>query len=96
MAQKHSIDKRYVYFFMVVYLKIATINCNGLRDRSKSCLVFDFLRKSCVDVVLLQETYSTLDVEFLWSSEWRRNSIWNSGTNNARGVAILISNNYLY
>ena len=67
---------------MVVYLKIATLNCNGLWDR------FDFLRKSCTDVVLLQETYSTPDVEFLWSNEWRKISIWNSGTNNARGVAI--------
>ena len=74
---------------MVVYLKIATLNCNGLRDRSKRCLIFDFLRKSCADVVLLQETYSTPDVEFLWSNEWRKISIWNSGTNNARGVAIL-------
>ena len=80
---------------MVVYLKIATLNCNGLRDRSKRCLVFVFLRKNCADVVLLQETYSTPDVEFLWSNEWRKISIWNSGTNNAIGIAILIFNDYL-
>ena len=30
---------------MVVYLKIATLNCNRLRDRSKRCLVFDFCEK---------------------------------------------------
>ena len=51
--------------------------------------------KSCADVVLLQETYSTPNVEFLRSNEWRKNSIRNSGTNIARGVAVLIFDNYL-
>ena len=54
------------------------------------------MRNSCADVVLLQETYSTPDIEFLWSNKWRKNSILNSGTNNVREVAILILNEYLY
>ena len=80
---------------MVICLKIATLNCNGLRDHGKRNLVFELLRKSGNDVVLLQETYSTPDVEFRWSNEWRKTAIWNSGTNIARGVAILVYNDQL-
>ena len=80
---------------MVIYLKIATLNCNGLRGQEKRNLVFELVCKSGNDVVLLQETYSTPDVECRWSNEWRKAAIWNSGTNNARGVAISVCNDQL-
>ena len=55
----------------------------------------DILKTSENDVVLLQETYSTPGVEFRWSNKWRKTAIWNSETNNARGVAILVCNDQL-
>jgi len=78
---------------MVMYLKIATLNCNGLRNDAKRALIFDKLRNSNVDVVLLQETFSTPEVEFQWSMA--KNAFWNSWHNNARVVAILFCNDQL-
>ena len=80
---------------MVIYSKIATLNCNGLRNQQKRILIFELLRRSGNDVVLLQETYSTPDIEFRWSNEWCKTAFWYSGTNNARGVAILVCNDQL-
>ena len=67
----------------------------GLKDQGKPNLVFELLRKGGNDTVLLQKTYSTSDVKFCWSNERRKTVIWNSGTNNARGIAILVYNDHL-
>ena len=57
-------------------------------------MVFDFLRKSSTGVGLLQKTYNTPDVEFPRLHELRKISIWDSGKNKTRKVAILIFNDY--
>ena len=59
-GSKALIDKIYVHLFIVIYLKL-----QRAKGSIKKCLVFEFLPKSCADIVLLQETYSTPDVEFL-------------------------------
>jgi exonuclease III len=42
-------------------LSLATINVNGLRDKKKRDLVFNWLVAKQIDVICLQETHSTKD-----------------------------------
>ena len=46
------------------------------------------------DIVFLQETHSTQGNEVFWQREWVAILICSHGANNARGVAILIRNNF--
>ena len=43
---------------MPIYLKIATVNCRGVRDRAKRLAFFTHARTLDVHVLCLQETYS--------------------------------------
>ena len=43
---------------MPLYLKIATVNCRGIRDRAKRLAFFTYARTLDVHVLCLQETFS--------------------------------------
>ena len=43
------------------------------------------------DVIFLQETYSTKEVETIWSSEWGGKIFYSHGSNHSKGVAILFN-----
>ena len=43
---------------MPLYLKIATVNCRGIRDHAKRLAFFTHARTVDVHVLCLQETYS--------------------------------------
>ena len=47
-----------------------------------------------MDIILLQETHSTKEVEKKWQKEWTGKSFWHSGnTSKVSGVAILLKEN---
>jgi exonuclease III len=52
-------------------LSLATINVNGLRDKKKRDLVFNWLVAKKIDVICLQETHSTKDDLIRWQNEWK-------------------------
>ena len=56
--------------------------------------IFTWLRKQKPDVVFLQETHSTQGNGVSWQREWGATLICSHRANNARGVAILIRNNF--
>ena len=62
----------------------------GLADMSKRRKNFHYLNIRQFDVTFLQETHSTKNCEKRWRSEFGGRIIYAHGTNNARGVAILI------
>jgi exonuclease III len=76
-------------------LSLATINVNGLRDKKKRDVVFNWLVAKKIDVICLQETHSTKDDLIRWQNEWKNcgggNSFFNCGTSDSRGVGILLS-----
>ena len=45
---------------------------------------------------MLQETHCTAENEQKWRSEWGNNMYFSNGASNARGVAIIITENYEY
>ena len=74
--------------------KFISLNTRGIGNYRKRRTIFTWLRKQKPDVVFLQETHSTQGNEVSWQREWGATLICSHGANNARGVAILIRNNF--
>ena len=74
--------------------KIISLNARGISNYCKCRTTFTWLRKQKPDVVFLQETHSTQGNEVFWRKEWGAALFCSHGANNARGVAILIRNNF--
>ena len=50
-----------------------------------------WIKKKGGEIVLLQETYSTPDIEDVWRRDWSGQIFFSHGTNHSRGVLILIA-----
>ena len=74
--------------------KFISLNTRGISNYRKRRTIFTWLRKQKPDVVFRQETHSTQENEVFWQREWGATLICSHGTKNARGVAILIRNNF--
>ena len=72
---------------------IVSLNTRGLRNQLKRRAVFDLYRTKC-DILCLQETHSCEADEKVWTTEWGGQVLFSHGTNNARGVMVLIRKNY--
>lgn len=70
---------------------ITSVNIRGLNDGRKRRNVFRWLKKNKTDLCLMQETYSTPEVEDIWRNEWGGKILYSHGTNHARGVMILVN-----
>lgn len=71
-------------------LSFLSLNVRGMRDSVKRKALFLFCKRSEADIVMLQETHSTvLDVKF-WRSQWGSTIHYSHGSNNSAGVAILL------
>jgi exodeoxyribonuclease-3 len=78
-------------------LNILSLNVRGLRDGKKRREIFRWLKryhKATESIVLLQETHTLKDSENTWKQEWGSNVFFSHGSNNARGVAILMPMKY--
>ena len=82
---------------MPIYLKNATVNCRGIRDRAKRLAFFTHARALDVHVLCLQETYSKPQDESVWQMDWRdkNQAVFNSNPEISRktdaGTAILLN-----
>ena len=74
--------------------KFLSLSARGIGNYRKRRTIFTWLRKQKPDVVFLQETHSTQGNEVCWRKEWGATLFCSHGANNARGVAILIRNNF--
>ena len=75
--------------------KLISLNTKGISNLRKRRTIFSWLRKQKPDIVFLQETHSTAKRnEATWKKEWGATFFCSHGANNARGVAILIKNNF--
>lgn len=69
---------------------LMTINVRGLNERKKRRSVFRWIKQNKIDICLIQESYSSPEVENIWSNEWGRKIIFSHGTKHGRGVMILL------
>ena len=67
-----------------------SLNTRGLNDTKKRKSIFRWLHKLEVDIIFLQETYSSESVHDLWSNQWGGFIAFSDGTNHGKGVAIAI------
>ena len=54
---------------MSVNLKLLSVNVRGLRDRVKRKKIFQWCKMSA-NMIFLQETFSTEDIEYSWKGDW--------------------------
>ena len=77
---------------MGIELKLLSLNVRGLREKSKRLQMFNWFQEhhSGKDsFVCLQETHSTPQDETIWEREWGSKIIFDHGSSNKCGVAIL-------
>lgn len=75
-------------------IKIMTVNCQGLGDAHKRTDLFSYLKSKCYNIYCLQDTHFTEKMEPYIQAQWGYKCIFNSYRGNARGVAIMINNNF--
>lgn len=68
-----------------------SLNARGLNQARKRRQLFRWLHNYKFDVIFLQETYSTKEVETIWNSEWGGKIFYSHGSNHSKGVAILFN-----
>lgn len=69
---------------------IMSVNIRGINDRQKRRNVFRYLKTNKIDVCLLQETYSSPEIERIWKNEWGGSVYFGHGTRHSRGVMMLV------
>ena len=73
----------------MVNLTFAMLNVRGLHDNIKRRNILNYLDDQSYDIVCLQETHSTPNIEKYWMSESRNKIYYNHGTSESRGCAII-------
>ena len=82
---------------MPLYMKIATVNCRGIRDRAKRLSFFTYVGTLDIHVLCLQETFSKPQDESVWQIDRgdKNQAVFNSNAKISRktdaGRAILLN-----
>ena len=77
-------------------LKFLSANCQGLRDRTKRLDVLNYFFQLNPNIICLQDTHLTPDDENQLKVASNCNCLISGARTNARGVAILLKNNFAY
>ena len=76
-------------------IKILTLNCNGALNNDNKFILKEFFSLNNINVALLQETHiANIEAKEKIEALYNCKSFWSFGANNARGVGILIFNNF--
>ena len=70
-------------------LEIASLIVRGLQDNNKRKIIFQTLRNSKFDIILLQETHSPDEDVVLWKRDWIGRAFFSLLNSTKTGVAIL-------
>ena len=74
-------------------LTFLSLNVRGIRGVRKRNTLFQWLNNQEIDIILLQETFFTKEMECKIQQEWKGKCFHSYGTNHSRGVSILIKTN---
>ena len=74
--------------WLAVMTILASINARGLRSPDRRKLAFQYFIPKRFDIICLQETYWSEDLEMQIKREWDGDSFFAHGTENSRGVGI--------
>ena len=65
------------------------MNVRGICSSIKRKALFLWLNKQKADIIFLQETYSTKEVEVIWKTQFKGKIFYSHGNNHSHGVMIL-------
>ena len=71
-------------------LRLISLNVRGISNFKKRRMIYTWCRKRNSDIIFLQETHSTKEVEIQWRNEWGAKIYMSHGSSNSRGVAVLM------
>ena len=71
-------------------ISFLSLNVRGIRDRLKRSKIFSWINHQKSDIVMLQETFLTSDLEIVIKTEHDFYCFFNHGTNHSKGVATFI------
>ena len=77
-------------------LHIITLNTQGLREKEKRNRLNIWINQQNVDIILLQETHFTKELEKFLRAEWKGDIIHSFGTSQSCGVSTLIHEKFNY
>ena len=77
-------------------MKVLSANCRGLGTKAKRDDVITYLRDTNANIVCLQDTHLKQSMESHVRKIWNGEVYCHSISSNARGVAILLRNNFEY
>ena len=82
----------------MISFKVISLNVRGLRANKKRQKIFHWMAEhgGRDGVVFLQEVHCTPEVKDIWSMQWKGESYFSFGTNQSKGVMILIGQNVEY
>jgi len=75
-----------------VNFKLLSLNVRGIRSPEKRKAFFTWLVKQKADAIVLQETYSSKDIENIRRTQWSGKVFFAHGSNHSCGVMTLIRN----
>ena len=67
-----------------------SLNVRGIRSMEKRKALLIWLQKQNADVIFLQETYSSKEIENNWRCQWKGPMFFAHGSNHSCGVLVLI------
>ena len=67
-----------------------SLNARGLRSLEKRKSLLIWLHKQNADIIFIQETYSTKDVENIWTCQWKGSIYFARGSNRSCGILISV------
>ena len=77
-------------------IDLCSFNVNGLRVQEKRRAIFKKLKEESYNIVFLQETHCTAEVEKIWRAEWGGELMCSNGSSASKGVAILFKRGFPY
>ena len=83
---------------VLTHLRIASLNCSGINDRYKRIFIFNYLKKSNIPIIFLQETKIQFKDENRIKADWHNQKIFINCTNKnqaCEGCMILINNDHI-
>ena len=67
-------------------VKCYSINVRGLRNKRKRNQIFQFLKQKEYDIIFVQESHGTQEIESIWKNEWGADITFSNFSSRARGV----------
>ena len=68
--------------------KLLSLDVRRIRSATKRRFLFTRLNERRYDIIFLQETYSIVDVEDIWRTQWRGKLFFAHGSNHSCGMMI--------